>query len=44
MEPEFGPMFVTPQDIDERVKRLSFTVSEGIHRALFGEKDGEGGV
>lgn len=35
LEPEFGPMYVTPQDIDERVKRLSFTVSEGIHRALF---------
>ena len=38
MEPEFGPMFVTPQDIDERVKQLSFTVSEGIHRALYGKK------
>lgn len=35
LEPEFGPMFVTPQDIDERVKRLSFTVSEGIHAALY---------
>ena len=38
MEPEFGPMCVTPQDIDERVKQLSFTVSEGIHRALYGKK------
>jgi len=37
LEPEFGPMFVTPQDIDERVRRLSFTVSEGIHQALYGE-------
>lgn len=35
LEPEFGPVFVTPQDIDERVKRLSFTVSEGIHAALY---------
>lgn len=35
LEPEFGPMFVTPQDIDERVRRLSFTVSEGIHQALY---------
>lgn len=35
LEPEFGPMFVTPQDIDERVKQLSFTVSEGIHRAFY---------
>lgn len=37
LEPEFGPMYVTPQDIDERVKQLSFTVSEGIHRALYGD-------
>lgn len=35
LEPEFGPMFVTPQDIDERVKQLSLTVSEGIHKALY---------
>lgn len=41
LEPEFGPMFVTPQDIDERVRRLSFTVSEGIHQALYGEKNME---
>lgn len=38
LEPEFGPMFVTPQDIDERVRRLSFTVSEGIHAAFYGEE------
>lgn len=37
LEPEFGPMYVTPQDIDERVKVLSFTVSEGIHKALYGK-------
>lgn len=37
LEPEFGPMYVTPQDIDERVKRISFTVSEGIHKALYGK-------
>lgn len=41
LEPEFGPMFVTPQDIDERVRRLSFTISEGIHQALYGGKDKE---
>lgn len=35
MEPEFGPMYVTPQDIDERVKQMSYTVSEGIHKALY---------
>lgn len=37
LEPEFGAMYVTPQDIDERVKQLSFTVSEGIHLALYEE-------
>lgn len=35
LEPEFGPMYVTPHDIDERVKRLSYTISEAIHEALF---------
>lgn len=40
LEPRFGPMFVTPKDIDETVKRLSFTISEGINIALFGEQEG----
>ena len=35
LEPEYGPMYVTPHDIDERVKTLSYTISEGIHEALF---------
>ncbi len=35
LEPEFGPLYVTPPDIDQSVKQLSFTISEGIHRALF---------
>ena len=34
-EPEFGPMYVTPHDIDERVEMLSYTISEAIHEALF---------
>ena len=34
LEPQFGPMYVTPKDIDETVKRLSYTVSEGLHIAL----------
>lgn len=37
LEPRFGPMFVTPKDIDETVKRLSFTISEGMNMALFGD-------
>lgn len=36
LEPEFGPMYVTPPDIDETVKEMSFTISEAIHRAFLG--------
>ena len=36
LEPEFGSLYVTPPDIDQRVKQLSFTISEGIHRAVLG--------
>lgn len=35
LEPEFGPLYVTPPDIDETVTQLSFTISEGIHQAFF---------
>lgn len=35
LEPQFGPMYVTPHNIDERVEALSFTISEAIHSALF---------
>jgi len=34
-EPEFGPMYVTPHNIDERVEMLSYTISEALHEALF---------
>mgnify|MGYP000553296767 CR=1 FL=1 len=27
-------MYVTPKDIDETVKRLSFTISEGLNLAF----------
>ncbi len=33
--PRLGPMFVTPKDIDAVVKRLSFTISEGMNMAFF---------
>lgn len=32
--PQLRAMFVTPKDVDETVKRLSYTISEGIHLAL----------
>lgn len=35
LEPEFRSLYVTPPDIDETVKQLSFTISEGIHQAFF---------
>lgn len=35
LEAEFGPMYVSPPDIDETVKQLSYTISEGIHLAVF---------
>ena len=35
LEPEFGTLYVTPPDIDQTVKRLSYTISEGIHMAFY---------
>ncbi len=37
VEPAFGPMMVTPKDIDERISQLSHTIAEGINIALLGE-------
>ena len=39
LEPEFGPLYVTPPDIDETVKELSFTISEAIHQAFLPEPE-----
>lgn len=35
LEPEFGGLYVTPPNIDELMGQLSFTISEGIHAAVF---------
>ncbi|MBO5372026.1 MAG: GPR endopeptidase [Lachnospiraceae bacterium] len=35
LSPNLNTMFVTPKDIDESVKRLSYTISEGINMAFF---------
>lgn len=32
--PQLNTLYVTPKDVDEAVKRLSFTISEGINIAL----------
>ena len=34
LEPKFSSLYVTPPDIDETIRRLSFTISEGIHTAI----------
>lgn len=34
IEPKLGPMFVTPKDIDEKIRVLSRIVSGGINQAL----------
>lgn len=34
LAPNLNAMFVTPKDIDESVKRLSFTISEGLNIAF----------
>lgn len=36
LSPNLNAMFVTPKDIDESVKRLSFTISEGLNIAFMG--------
>ena len=36
LSPNLNTMFVTPKDIDDTVKRLSYTVSEGLNIALKG--------
>ena len=41
LSPGLNIMFVTPKDIDESVKRLSFTISEGINLAFMGEENAE---
>lgn len=34
--PNLNSLFMTPKDIDETVKRLSYTISEGLNLAFFG--------
>lgn len=39
LSPQLNGMFVTPKDIDDSIKRLSFLISEGINIALLGNKE-----
>ena len=34
IEPRLGPMYVTPGNIDEQIKNLSFLIAEGINLAF----------
>ena len=36
LEPEFGQMYVTPPDIDQTIKAISYTISEAIQIAFLG--------
>jgi spore protease len=35
VEPDMAAMFVTPKNIDELIKRISFTISEAINSMIF---------
>lgn len=39
ISPHLNTMFVTPKDIDETVKYLSYTISEGINIAMAGKSE-----
>nr|WP_294468510.1 GPR endopeptidase [uncultured Sellimonas sp.] len=39
ISPHLNGMFVTPKDIDETVKRISFTISEGLNLLFSGDKE-----
>ena len=43
ISPSLNTMFVTPKDIDETVKYLSYTISEGLNLAFSEEGKMEGG-
>lgn len=37
ISPHLNTMFVTPKDIDDTIKRLSFTISEGLNLCFLGD-------
>ncbi len=38
ISPHLNGMFVTPKDVDETVKRISFTISEGLNLLFFSKR------
>lgn len=39
LSPQLNGLFVTPKNIDDSIKQLSFLISEGLNIALLGNKD-----
>jgi spore protease len=39
LSPQLNGLFVTPKNIDESIRRLSFLISEGINIAMLGNKE-----
>lgn len=44
LSPQLNGLFVTPKNIDDSIKHLSFLISEGLNIALLGNKEGNGGI
>ena len=39
LSPQLNGLFVTPKNIDDSIKNLSFLISEGLNIALLGDKE-----
>lgn len=44
LSPQLNGLFVTPKNIDESIKQLSFLISEGLNIALLGNKEEGRGI
>jgi spore protease len=44
LSPQLNGLFVTPKNIDDSIKQLSFLISEGLNVALLGNKEVSGGI
>lgn len=44
LSPQLNGLFVTPKNIDDSIKQLSFLISEGLNVALLGNKETGGGI
>lgn len=44
LSPQLNGLFVTPKNIDDSIKQLSFLISEGLNIALLGNKERDNGI